>query len=156
MSHSSPFRLCEVAVQRAAELPAALLVPLLQQLRQRKALGRAARPVIAKQAQCRLQLGQHRAAPGVGDDRASARNCSTLTTLASGAHCLVFLLTMNAVPMPQSGWQPHLSVPHSAPGPCNRSVTSEMALDADSGNQSRSGSVTPVCVLTSWARCDSV
>ena len=47
--------------------------------------------------------------------------------------------------MPQSGWQPHFSVPQSAPGPWSRSVTSDKAPDAESGNQSRSGSVTPVC-----------
>ena len=30
-----------------------------------------------------------------------------LTNADSGAHALVFLLTMKAVPIPQSGWQPH-------------------------------------------------
>ena len=66
---------------------------------------------------------------------------------ATGAHAFVFLLTMNAVPMPQLGWHPHFNDPQSALDPCIRSVTSENALDADSGNQSRSGSVTPVCCL---------
>ena len=74
----------------------------------------------------------------------------------TGAHSFVRLLTMNAVPTPQSGWQPHFSVPQSAPGPFIRSVTSENALDAESGNQSRSGSVTPVCRFMSSARCDRV
>ena len=81
---------------------------------------------------------------------------STFTKLASGAHCLVFLLTMNAVPMPQSGWQPHFSEPQSADGPSIRSVTSDMTLDAESGYQSRNGSVTPVCCFRSSARCESV
>ena len=63
---------------------------------------------------------------------------------------------MNAVPIPQSGWQPHFRVPQSAPGPFSRSVTSESVAEADNGNQSRSGSVTPVWRFTSAARCDSV
>ena len=72
----------------------------------------------------------------------------------TGAHSLVFLLTMKPMPTPQSGWQPHFSVPQSAPGPWSRSVTSDIALEADSGNQSRSGSVTPVWRFMSSARCD--
>ena len=44
------------------------------------------------------------------------------------------------MPTPQSGWQPQLSEPQSAPGPFIRSVTCDITLDADSGNQSRIGS----------------
>ena len=65
-------------------------------------------------------------------------------------------LTISAVPTPQFGWQPHFIVPRSAPGPWIRSVASEKADAAESGNQSRNGSSTPVCCFTSCARCDSV
>jgi hypothetical protein len=75
---------------------------------------------------------------------------------AIGFHFFVFLLTMKPAPMPQFGWQPHFIVPQSAPGPFSRSVTSASGPIAESGNQSRSGSVAPVCACTSCARCDSV
>ena len=74
----------------------------------------------------------------------------------TGANSLVFLLTMKPMPTPQSGWQPQLSEPQSAPGPFSRSVTRDIELEADSGNQSRSGSVTPVWRFMSSARCESV
>ena len=88
--------------------------------------------------------------------RASSKNRSTLKTSGSGAHCFVFLLISSAVPVPQFGWHPHFIVPQSAPVPEIKSVTSDTAPAADSGNQSRSGSVAPVWVLTSSAKCDSV
>ena len=81
---------------------------------------------------------------------------STSMNSVTGFHFLVFLLTMNAVPMPQFGWQPHFIVPQSASAPLSRSVTSTSGPIAESGNQSRSGSVAPVWPFTSWARCDSV
>ena len=87
---------------------------------------------------------------------ASRITCSMFRNAESGAHCFVFLLTMKPMPTPQSGWQPQFKEPQSAPGPCSRSVTCDITLDADSGNQSRSGSVAPVCVRMSSARCDSV
>ena len=88
---------------------------------------------------------------------ASCSTRSTLTNAESGAHSLVFLLTMKPMPMPQSGWQPHFSEPQSAPGPLHQvGDVATSTLDADSGNQSRSGSVTPVWRFRSSARCDSV
>ena len=74
----------------------------------------------------------------------------------SGAHAFVRLFTISAVATPQSGWHAHFSVPHSAAGPLIRSVRSAAAPTADSGNQSRSGSSTPVCRWTSSTSCDSV
>ena len=59
--------------------------------------------------------------------------------------------------MPQFGWQPHFSDAPVGAGPVEQvGDVREGALDAESGNQSRSGSVTPVCAFTSCARCDSV
>ncbi len=87
---------------------------------------------------------------------ASAMKRSTSRNSVTGIHFLVFLLTKNAVPMPQFGWQPHFIVPQSASAPLSRSVTSTNGPIAESGNQSRSGSVTPVWPFTSWARWVSV
>ena len=78
------------------------------------------------------------------------RNCGT------GAHSLVSLLTINAVPTPQFGWQPQLTIPHCDSGPWTRSAKSEKVLNREMGNQSRVGSVMPTCFFTSCAMCDSV
>ena len=58
--------------------------------------------------------------------------------------------------MPQLGWHPHFIEPQSARSPISWSTRSENGPSADSGNQSRIGSVMPVCAFTSCARCDSV
>ncbi len=43
------------------------------------------------------------------------------------------------MPMPQLGWHPQESWPHSAFGPCTRSAQSEKVDMNEIGNQSRSG-----------------
>src|SRR6185369_5811813 len=78
------------------------------------------------------------------------RNCGT------GAYSFVSLLIIIAVPTPQFGWQPQLTWPQSAPGPCTRSAKSANDPIIESGNQSRVGSVMPTCDFTSLARCESV
>src|SRR5262249_39200549 len=78
------------------------------------------------------------------------RNCGT------GANSFVSLLIIIAVPTPQLGWQPQLTCPQSAPGPCTRSAKSANAPIIESGNQSRVGSVTPTWLFTSLARWESV
>ena len=61
-----------------------------------------------------------------------------------------------AMPMPQFGWQPQVSCPHSRSGPCTTSAQSVKVDMNEIGNQSRIGSPMPVWFFTSWARCDSV
>ena len=153
-SHSSSLRLPSCAARRSPpSWPPLCLSNFLSRSISRKPFGALRRPVVAQQAERGLQLREPRAARGVGDLPGVVEEALDVDERRdSGAHAFVFLLTMNAVPMPQFGWQPHFIVPQSAPGPCIRSVTSENAPDADSGNQSRSGSVTPVCVLHVVAR----
>src|ERR1700722_8159583 len=86
----------------------------------------------------------------------SSTSCGTLRNLGTGAHSLVSLLIIIAVPTPQFGWQPQLTVPQCDSGPCERSANAENVLMIEMGNQSRVGSTLPTCVLTSCARCESV
>ena len=74
----------------------------------------------------------------------------------TGADSLVSLSIITAMPMPQLGWHPQESWPHSAVGPCTRSAQSEKVLMKLIGNQSRAGSPMPTCVLTSCAMCERV
>ena len=74
----------------------------------------------------------------------------------TGTASLVSLSTIIAMPMPQLGWQPQESWPHSAAGPCARSAQSPNVPMNEIGNQSRVGSPMPVWFFTSCARCDSV
>src|SRR5271167_4407755 len=74
----------------------------------------------------------------------------------TGAHSLVSLLIIRAVPTPQFGWQPQESEPHCESGPCDKSEKPANVLMKEIGNQSRVGSTLPTCVLTSLARCESV
>src|SRR6202030_1039170 len=74
----------------------------------------------------------------------------------TGAHSLVSLLIMRAVPTPQFGWQPQESEPHCESGPCERSEKPAKVAMYEIGNQSRVGSTLPTCALTSCARCESV
>src|SRR5712692_5160785 len=74
----------------------------------------------------------------------------------TGAHSLVSLLIMRAVPTPQFGWQPQESAPHCESGPCTRSEKPANVLTKEIGNQSRVGSILPTCFETSCARCESV
>src|SRR5215472_17211290 len=83
-------------------------------------------------------------------------SCGPLMKRATGAHSLVSLLIISAVPTPQFGWQPQDSAPHFASGPCTRSENPANVLIKEIGNQSRVGSTLPTCLLTSLARCESV
>ena len=59
--------------------------------------------------------------------------------------------------MPQFGWQPHLSEPHSALEAAEQvRQVARTGPSAESGNQSRIGSPMPACVFTSCARWESV
>ena len=68
------------------------------------------------------------------------------------AMSLVFLLIISAVPTPQFGWQPQLTWPHCACGPCAKSAASTKLPITEIGNQSRVGSVIPTCFFTSCAK----
>src|SRR5499425_2508490 len=74
----------------------------------------------------------------------------------TGAHSLVSLLIMSAVPTPQFGWQPQESEPHCDSLPFTMSAKPAKVEMNEIGNQSRVGSTLPTCLLTSCARCDSV
>src|ERR1019366_2939136 len=86
----------------------------------------------------------------------SSTSCGTFRNFGTGAHSFVSLLINTPVPTPQLGWQPQLTVPHCASGPWLRSANAENVLISEIGNQSRVGSIFPIWLLTSWARCDSV
>src|SRR5262245_2014663 len=86
----------------------------------------------------------------------SFTNCCAFRKRGTGAHSLVSLLIINAVPTPQFGWQPQESAPHFSSGPCTRSEKPANVLTKEMGNQSRVGSTLPTCLLTSLARCESV
>src|ERR1700732_2398006 len=86
----------------------------------------------------------------------SAVSCCASRKRGTGAHSLVSLLIISAVPTPQFGWQPQLTVPHCDSGPCDKSAKAEKALISEMGNQSRVGSTLPTCLLTSLAKCESV
>src|ERR1700686_3878167 len=86
----------------------------------------------------------------------SSTSCGTLRKRGTGAHSLVSLLIMSAVPTPQLGWQPQLTVPQCDSGPWAKSAKAENALMSEIGNQSRVGWTRPTWLLTSWARCESV
>src|SRR5437660_6227020 len=86
----------------------------------------------------------------------SAVNCVALRKRGTGAHSLVSLLIMIAVPTPQLGWQPQDSAPHCDSGPWTRSENPAKVAINEMGNQSRVGSTLPTWRLTSCARCESV
>src|SRR5271170_5661251 len=83
-------------------------------------------------------------------------SCTASRKRGTGAHSLVSLLIISAVPTPQLGWQPQESEPHFSSGPCTRSENPAKVLMKEIGNQSRVGSTLPTCVLTSCAKCDRV
>src|SRR5215468_3070412 len=74
----------------------------------------------------------------------------------TGAHSLLSLLIMIAVPTPQFGWQPQESEPHCDSLPLTMSAKPAKVLMKEIGNQSRVGSILPTWLLTSLARCESV
>src|ERR1700683_2824506 len=86
----------------------------------------------------------------------SFTSCGVSRKRGTGAHSLVSLLIITAVPTPQFGWQPQLTEPHCDSGPCERSANAANVLIIEIGNQSRVGSTLPTCALTSCARCESV
>src|ERR1700756_2278767 len=74
----------------------------------------------------------------------------------TGAHSLVSLLIISAVPTPQFGWQPQESEPHWDSLPLTMSAKPAKVEINEIGNQSRVGSTLPTCALTSFAKCESV
>src|SRR6516225_6590133 len=74
----------------------------------------------------------------------------------TGAHSLVSLLIMIAVPTPQFGWQPQESEPHWDSLPLTMSAKPAKVLIKEMGNQSRVGSILPTWTLTSFAKCERV
>src|SRR5208283_4464120 len=89
-------------------------------------------------------------------DETSFTSCGAFRKREMGAHSLVSLWIIIAVPTPQFGWQPQESAPHCASGPCTRSENPAKGEMNEIGNQSRVGSILPTCSLTSFARCESV
>src|SRR5580693_3663677 len=83
-------------------------------------------------------------------------SCTASRKRGTGAHSLVSLLIISAVPTPQLGWQPQESEPHCESGPWTRSEKPAKVLMNEIGNQSRVGSTLPTCALTSCAKCDRV
>src|ERR1700746_820948 len=83
-------------------------------------------------------------------------NCSASRKRGTGAHSLVSLLIISAVPTPQFGWQPQDSEPHCDSLPLTMSANPAKAEINEIGNQSRVGSTLPTLALTSFAKCESV
>src|SRR6201987_2265036 len=83
-------------------------------------------------------------------------NCSASRKRGTGAHSLVSLLIISAVPTPQFGWHPQDSEPHCDSLPFTMSANPAKVLMNEIGNQSRGGSTLPTCALTSFARGESV
>src|SRR6516162_11108358 len=83
-------------------------------------------------------------------------SCVALRKRGTGAHSLVSLLIMSAVPTPQFGWQPQESEPHWDSLPLTISAKPAKVLMNEMGNQSRVGSILPTWLLTSFARCERV
>src|SRR6202048_1329985 len=83
-------------------------------------------------------------------------SCTASRKRGTGAHSLVSLLIMSAVPTPQFGWQPQERDPHCESWPFTMSENPAKELMEEMGNQSRVGSTLPTCALTSFARCESV
>src|SRR5215470_8505659 len=83
-------------------------------------------------------------------------SCCASRKRGTGAHSLVSLLIMIAVPTPQFGWQPQESEPHWDSLPLTMSAKPAKVLIKEMGNQSRVGSILPTWLLTSLARCESV
>src|SRR5260370_40062714 len=78
-------------------------------------------------------------------------SCSASRKRGTGAHSLVSLLIMSAVPTPQLGWQPQESEPHWVFLPLTLSAKPEKCELKEMGNQSGGGSTLPTWAWTSWA-----
>src|ERR1700756_3012955 len=83
-------------------------------------------------------------------------SCVASRKRGTGAHSLVSLLIIRAVPTPQLGWQPQESEPHWDSLPLTMSAKPANVEMKEMGNQSRVGSTFPTCALTSCARCERV
>src|SRR6201987_2074394 len=83
-------------------------------------------------------------------------SCVASRKRGTGAHSLVSLLIIRAVPTPQLGWQPQESEPHWDSLPLTMSAKPAKVLIKEIGNQSRVGCILPTWLLTSFARCESV
>src|SRR5499425_1632192 len=83
-------------------------------------------------------------------------SCSASRKRGTGAHSLVSLLIISAVPTPQFGWQPQESEPHCDSVPLTMSAKPANVLMKEMGNQSRVGSTLPTCLLTSLAKWERV
>src|SRR5713226_2243350 len=83
-------------------------------------------------------------------------SCTASRKRGTGAHSLVSLLIISAVPTPQFGWQPQESEPHCDSCPFTMSENPAKVLTNEIGNQSRVGSTLPTCLLTPWARWERV
>src|ERR1700730_13192398 len=83
-------------------------------------------------------------------------NCTASRKRGTGAHSLVSLLIIMAVPTPQFGWQPQESEPHCDSLPLTMSAKPANVLMKEIGNQSRVGSTLPTCALTSFAKWERV
>src|SRR6202030_877823 len=86
----------------------------------------------------------------------SAVNCCASRKRGTGAHSLVSLLIISAVPTPHFGWQPQESEPHWDSLPLTMSAKPAKVLMNEMGNQSRVGWILPTWLLTSFARCERV
>ena len=69
---------------------------------------------------------------------------SAFRKAVTGTFSFVSLSTITAMPVPQLGWHPQLNWPQSDCGPWTRSAKSENVLMKEMGNQSRTGSPSPV------------
>src|SRR4030095_4932406 len=83
-------------------------------------------------------------------------SCVALRKRGTGAHSLVSLLIISAVPTPQLGGQPQESEPHWDSLPLTMSANPANVEMKEIGNQSRVGSTLPTCALTFFARCERV
>src|SRR6516164_8861818 len=83
-------------------------------------------------------------------------SCWASRNRGTGAHSLVSLLIMIAVPTPQFGWHPQESEPHCDSLPFTMSAKPANVLKNKIGNQPRVGSLFPPGVLTPPPGCDGV
>src|SRR5262245_7767987 len=83
-------------------------------------------------------------------------SCVALRKRGTGAHSLVSLLIIRAVPTPQLGWQPQESEPHCDSLPLTMSAKPANVEMKEMGNPSRVGSTLPTCWLTSFASGERV
>src|SRR2546422_11648115 len=86
----------------------------------------------------------------------SLTSCGASRKRGTGAHSLVSLLIISAVPTPQLGWQPQESKPHCDSCPFTMSENPANVLTNEIGNQSRVGSTLPTFAQTSSYKSKSM